>query len=50
MTYPKFALALLAMILVQACENPERYPVSGEACGPEDPVLDLSVEDCTPPV
>lgn len=50
MTYPKLALALLVLILVQACEQPDRYPVSGENCGPEDAVLDLNVESCAPAV
>jgi len=49
-TYVKVTLAFLALIFVQACEKPEQYPVSGEACGPVDPVQDLTVDDCAPPV
>ncbi|WP_299725521.1 hypothetical protein [uncultured Tateyamaria sp.] len=45
-----YCLGLLAVLALSACEPPDRYPVSGEQCGPEDPVLDLSVDDCTPPV
>lgn len=50
MTQTKLALALLAMILVQACTPPDRYPVSKETCAPDDPVLDLTIANCTPPV
>ncbi|MFL4470993.1 hypothetical protein ACERZ8_14295 [Tateyamaria armeniaca] len=49
MTYIKYAVAVIALVFLQACENPETYPVSGEDCGPNDPVLDLNAEDCTVP-
>lgn len=49
-TYMKMTLALLALIFVQACEQPKQYPVSGEACGPSDPVQELTIDDCAPPV
>ncbi|WP_223427157.1 hypothetical protein [Tateyamaria pelophila] len=50
MAYRKMTLAFLVLIFVQACEQPDTYPISGEACGPVDPVQDLTVDDCTPTV
>lgn len=49
MKLTKIAVALAALILMQACEDPDRYPVSEQDCGPNDPVLDLTVPDCAPP-
>lgn len=44
------SLAILMMVcasVLVACEkNPETYPISGEECGPEDPVKDLKVPNC----
>lgn len=40
-------LPLLALILVASCAAEGRYPLSGEECGPNDPVLDLDAADCT---
>ena len=44
-------LALLATFGLSACVAPEAetYPLSGEECGPEDPVLDLDAADCVAP-
>ena len=42
-------LALLATIFVLGCEQKDQYPVSGEECGPDDPVKSLDVSDCVPP-
>lgn len=40
-------IALFAMTFgVMGCAEPGHYPVSGEECGPKDPVLDMSVPDC----
>ena len=46
----KLALFLASMVVLSACTDPKQYPVSGQECGPEDPVLDLdaSIADCTP--
>ncbi|MFD1158105.1 hypothetical protein [Roseovarius aestuarii] len=46
----KFVIILVAAFALAACENPQRYPVSGEECGAEDPVLDVdaSMADCMP--
>ncbi|MEL6617457.1 MAG: hypothetical protein AAFP16_01175 [Pseudomonadota bacterium] len=49
MTHFKTLLALLALIGTAACEEPETYPLSGEECGPNDPVQELNVDNCTPP-
>lgn len=50
--YPRLALVLLATLFLSACEDPNRYPVSGEECGPDDPVktLDGSIVSCVPTV
>ncbi len=41
------ALLMMAAVILSACEkNAETYPVSGEQCGPEDPVKTLDAADC----
>ena len=43
------SLALLALIALAACDTaPETYPLSGEACGSDDPVQDMRPSDCQP--
>jgi hypothetical protein len=42
------ALAVLVLALLAACAPSGRYPVSGEACAPGDPVAGLEVPDCLP--
>ena len=43
-------LLMLSAPLLSACENTgETYPVSGEQCGPEDPVKTLDAADCNVP-
>lgn len=42
-------LPLLAMLILANCTPEGRYPVSGEKCGPTDPVLTLDAADCTVP-
>ena len=37
-----------AMVLLAACTAPETYPVSGEACGPDDAVKQVDALDCLP--
>lgn len=40
-------LAVLGLALVGfACTDTQHYPVSGEECSPDDPVMDLSVQQC----
>ena len=41
-------IPLLALIFVVSCAE-DRYPLSGEECGPNDPVLTLDAADCTVP-
>ncbi|WP_425081768.1 hypothetical protein [Ruegeria arenilitoris] len=44
---PIVALMMAAAVLLSACEkDSETYPVSGEQCGPEDPVKTLDAADC----
>ncbi|MFT6074806.1 MAG: hypothetical protein ACJAZ1_001727 [Yoonia sp.] len=42
-------LPLVALLLVASCAGEGRYPVSGDECGPTDPVLTLDAADCTAP-
>ncbi len=43
------SLLFLAVFGLVACEPVDRYPVSGEACAPDDPVKELDAIDCAPP-
>ncbi|WP_187393983.1 hypothetical protein [Oceaniovalibus sp. ACAM 378] len=47
----------LAMIVIlgvfsalAGCTDPDHYPISGQECGPNDPVLDMDASDCVLPV
>ncbi|WP_170479366.1 hypothetical protein [Ruegeria arenilitoris] len=41
------ALLMISALLLGACEKEsETYPVTGEQCGPEDPVQTLDAADC----
>lgn len=42
-------LPLLAILILASCAQEGRYPVSGDECGPNDPVLTLDTNDCTVP-
>lgn len=43
-------LTLAAMILgLAACTEDQTYPVTGQECHEDDPVLSLDAVDCTPP-
>lgn len=49
----KFTIFFFMLIgggLMAACTEPNTYPVTGEECGPEDPVktMDARVSDCMP--
>ena len=37
----RLVFCLAALLALAACADPKHYPISGEACGPEDPVLDV---------
>ncbi|WP_158284686.1 hypothetical protein [Oricola cellulosilytica] len=39
-------LAGLALLLVVGCATDGRYPISGEECGPDDPVKTMSAPLC----
>ena len=41
---------VLALFGFAGCTDPAHYPISGQECGPDDPVKDLSPSDCLPPV
>lgn len=41
--------ALFALLFIASCAAEGRYPISGEECGPNDPVLRLDAADCTVP-
>ncbi|MEO1638309.1 MAG: hypothetical protein AAFU41_03555 [Pseudomonadota bacterium] len=47
-------LSYLAIIMILAavagCTDPDHYPISGQECSPDDPVLDMDAADCMPPV
>lgn len=49
MTPNKYLAALLvasAAILAGCEKDSNTYPISGEQCGPDDPVKTLDAEDC----
>ncbi len=39
---------LLVMVMLSACTEPKTYPISGQECGPDDPVkkMDASIGSC----
>ena len=41
-------LPFLCLILLAACVEEGRYPISAEECDPSDPVHDLDAADCLP--
>lgn len=46
----KVLIATALLVLLAACEDEvlETYPLSGETCSADDPVLDLDPIDCIP--
>jgi hypothetical protein len=40
--------AILMLVSLAGCAEVDRYPVSGEACAPGDPVQDVSSQRCPP--
>lgn len=40
---------LLVALAVAGCSDTEHYPISGAACGPDDPVHELDAMPCVPP-
>ncbi|WP_165689332.1 hypothetical protein [Yoonia rosea] len=43
-------LPLLMILLLANCTQEGTYPLSGEECGPDDPVLTLDAADCMAPI
>lgn len=40
-------IAILGIALLgAACTDTQHYPISGEDCGPDDPVKEISVQQC----
>jgi hypothetical protein len=39
---------LLVLLFIAGCAQEGYYPISGEECGPNDPVLTLDAADCLP--
>lgn len=39
----------IPVLLVSGCSDTSHYPVSGEECGPDDPVMDLTASDLVMP-
>jgi hypothetical protein len=42
----KILCLMCALLVMAACENEGKYPISGEDCGPEDTVQSLDAADC----
>lgn len=40
--------AVISILVVTACSEPDTYPVTGQACGADDPVKEMSVPHCLP--
>lgn len=43
-------LALSSALLLTACFKDGQYPISGEECGPNDPVKDMTFTECGPTI
>lgn len=42
-------ISLISVVtILSGCAEEDRYPISGEECGPNDPVKDMSVPNCPP--
>ena len=48
MNYIKLAMTLAALFFLQACENSQNYPVSGEPTSHNDPVREMTAHDFWP--
>lgn len=40
---------IIALLILAGCSEEGYYPVSGEECGPSDPVQTLDASDCLVP-
>jgi hypothetical protein len=43
-------MPLLMILFLASCAREGTYPLSGEECGPDDPVLTLDAADCMAPI
>ncbi|MGJ8587480.1 MAG: hypothetical protein ACSHXW_04950 [Yoonia sp.] len=43
-------IPILMILFLASCAQDGTYPLSGEECGPNDPVLTLDAADCTSPI
>ena len=43
-----FSASMSLALFLCGCENTGKYPVSGEECSKDDPVLTLDASDCMP--
>ena len=47
----RFVLTAAVLVAVlSACGAPDRYPLSDDTCGPNDPVQTLDARDCVMPI
>lgn len=49
-TFSLATILFLAGLSLGACSTSETYPVSGDQCGPNDPVKELDANDCLVPI
>lgn len=42
------SVALCLVLGLIGCEEQDTYPITGEECGPDDPVKTLDAADCMP--
>lgn len=42
------AITFMVVLFVAGCTEQGVYPISGDRCGPNDPVQNMSVPDCPP--
>ena len=48
MTKLTYIVILVAFTALAGCTDDKHYPVSGEECGPADPVKEIETLDCVP--
>ncbi|MBW4706279.1 hypothetical protein KX928_00605 [Roseobacter sp. YSTF-M11] len=41
-------LLLCGVFALSGCYENDQYPITGEECGPNDPVKDMSIPNCPP--
>jgi hypothetical protein len=48
MIKPMMIVFLAAFIALTGCTDTDHYPITGDACGPSDPVQELDASECVP--